>query len=652
MKLKKMIIENFRCFKDEQCIEFDTDGKITLILGHSGAGKTSLLQAVSWVFYNKFDSITDDKPIYNNDLFDNAKIDDNFIVKGSIEFIYLNSNYVLTRLYKYKKVDTFKAKILSKESKLIYQNPDKTWIDYSGDTDSKINEIIPQALSKYFFFHGEKGLTVDKSDDELKTAIYSLFLIDIYQDGAIHLGEISRKQSVLGKYNNQRLLTKNGDNDSIKIFREIESLSASIDTLKKYKENLVIKLEKTKERLSVLNSIIESAKNQENLKRIIKVNKELINSKRENINTYKKEFSTNLYAKAPYFLLSNKAKQIKNILNAHSLTQRSYYGMQKELLNDIIKQNLCLCNRHLDDSSNRAIHELLKTLPPNSFKYLLNEFSREAEKYENENLDYLSNLKDLVSEIIQHQITINKANEEITEAYQKLGKQSDLTEVINEYRNLERSKDDFIGQIRLNDEEISKKVREKIVKQRDYEKAISAEGISKEVEEKIEYVEKLKEVFKEIFDKKVNETRILLESRIKNIYEKLSTRIEHFDNKSFLDENFSLRSGYKTGGQEMIDVYSYVIGMVQAIKDNIKNNEMNGENIDREFPIIVDAPFSKTDDFQISHVMSVMPEIVSQPVFATFEERLTSLGEIKNLGRRWRLISNETQTISRIEEVI
>ena len=31
MKIKKMVIEDFRCFKDEQTIEFDTDGIINYL---------------------------------------------------------------------------------------------------------------------------------------------------------------------------------------------------------------------------------------------------------------------------------------------------------------------------------------------------------------------------------------------------------------------------------------------------------------------------------------------------------------------------------------------------------------------------------------------------------------------------------------------
>lgn len=40
MKLKKLIISNYRCFKEA---EIDFDDYITLVVGKNGAGKTAIL---------------------------------------------------------------------------------------------------------------------------------------------------------------------------------------------------------------------------------------------------------------------------------------------------------------------------------------------------------------------------------------------------------------------------------------------------------------------------------------------------------------------------------------------------------------------------------------------------------------------------------
>ena len=54
MKISKIEFENFRNFKDHGEIRCSTDGKVTIIYGRIGDGKTTLHQLVQWVFYGRF----------------------------------------------------------------------------------------------------------------------------------------------------------------------------------------------------------------------------------------------------------------------------------------------------------------------------------------------------------------------------------------------------------------------------------------------------------------------------------------------------------------------------------------------------------------------------------------------------------------------
>ena len=53
MKLKRIVLTDFRCFYDEQVIDFsfDRDKNVTLIHAENGVGKTTLLNALIWCFY-------------------------------------------------------------------------------------------------------------------------------------------------------------------------------------------------------------------------------------------------------------------------------------------------------------------------------------------------------------------------------------------------------------------------------------------------------------------------------------------------------------------------------------------------------------------------------------------------------------------------
>ena len=51
MKIKSIEYENFRNFRDRGMIRCSTDGKMTIIYGKNGDGKTTLHQLFQWVIY-------------------------------------------------------------------------------------------------------------------------------------------------------------------------------------------------------------------------------------------------------------------------------------------------------------------------------------------------------------------------------------------------------------------------------------------------------------------------------------------------------------------------------------------------------------------------------------------------------------------------
>ena len=53
MKIKSIEYQNFRNFEKRGKIYFDTDGKITIVYGTNGDGKTTLHQLFQWILYGR-----------------------------------------------------------------------------------------------------------------------------------------------------------------------------------------------------------------------------------------------------------------------------------------------------------------------------------------------------------------------------------------------------------------------------------------------------------------------------------------------------------------------------------------------------------------------------------------------------------------------
>ena len=110
-----------------------------------------------------------------------------------------------------------------------------------------------------------------------------------------------------------------------------------------------------------------------------------------------------------------------------------------------------------------------------------------------------------------------------------------------------------------------------------------------------------------------------------------------------MTDKFTLRTDYLSGGQELIDVYSYVLGMIKALRST--NDEENLE----EFPIVVDAPYSKLDDLQLERIVNVFPEIAGQVIMFTNDpDRLVRLGVAEKFGNVWTITTNDKQKLSKI----
>lgn len=315
----------------------------------------------------------------------------------------------------------------------------------------------------------------------------------------------------------------------------------------------------------------------------------------------------------------------------------------KEILEEIKRLNSCICGRNLEPISQKFVQDSLDMLPPNSFAMLFDQFvQKNKNKLISSNSDFIK-LNSILADISKNSSKINELllqNEKNIKTLENsdVEREKALGEKIKSLQTKNKTLNQEIGDLKIDIKKIEKNIN---LLDTDYEKLLKSHNISKSYKDQIEVLDEMKMRLKNSFTKKKQDVRYDLEECIEEIFCKLSTRIEEH-NGGFLQQDFTLRETYKTGGQEIIDVYSYIIGMIEALK----KTDPSGEN---EFPIIVDAPFSKLDKEQLVNVIDVMPEIVSQVAFFTFDtDRIKEFADTSKIGYVWNLISDEFQENTRI----
>ena len=70
---------------------------------------------------------------------------------------------------------------------------------------------------------------------------------------------------------------------------------------------------------------------------------------------------------------------------------------------------------------------------------------------------------------------------------------------------------------------------------------------------------------------------------------------------------------------------------------------------DKEYPLVLDGPFSKLDPDQRQNVVDMIPKFAPQVILFSKDD-LQDVFASDNIGRIWTIVSNEEKNIARIEE--
>ena len=652
MLIHNVKITNFRCYYGTSSLTFNSDGKITLIYGDSGYGKSSFLQFFRWMFYGDYYfGSTDDKPLFNIAAYNECKTGESVEVSGQIDFEHLGVSYRLNKTQLFSIAIRMNNSTLQKSDwRLQILGEDGGYHPFAGDLANKINSILPKELSKYFLLDGERSRDIVLNSGELKKAIYSLFGIDAYNEAITHIGSRNAKFSVLGHY--AGLLAANTTqmvgNMSITDMQEAtQELYETIEEMKAKRKEVMATIEQKNARRDEIFKILGAVSSKGNIESLIKANQRTIKDNEAKIITYQHNIGNLFYRSYPYLFLAEIASKSSTVLRKKNLEYASNYrnvfeNLKKDLLKEIIEKNMCVCGRELDDESRNRIKGIIDIMPPGSYVYEFGQFVSKAKnrikKAQTDTMGYES----LTSSIAKLEEENRHLDDEIHEKLEELKRLNDSKDLVEELEQikldiekLNREKAGYEGKIAQ-----KKQIYEMSNKQ--LNAALKNSKVSGQFAEKIEFFEQVADLLKNERDAREIQVRATLNLCVREIFKKLTTQTElDADKIQFVNNDFSLRTTYLTGGQLAVDVYSYVIGIIKALQECKMDNNEN--------PIIVDAPFAFTGNIQSEHIFKTLPTVSKQTILLTLD-----LNKIKKLlGEtdlyEFYIIKNDSQEKATIE---
>jgi DNA sulfur modification protein DndD len=223
MWLEKITLKDFRCFYDEQTIEFsqDPEKNVTLVHGESGLGKTTLLNALLWCFYGEMTARFEKREdLVNHDAVAHGR--SNSYVEVFFEH---NRNRYRARRYTKGGGDGREFIIMRIEQdghQVTLPNP-----------DAFINTVIPRGMAGHFLFDGEHAEVFLGEDNRssVRSAVQDILGCSLIKTAIADLTDAA------AYYRRQIPSTKGvGNIDAIR--ERIDTLENQIQQAKKSREDL------------------------------------------------------------------------------------------------------------------------------------------------------------------------------------------------------------------------------------------------------------------------------------------------------------------------------------------------------------------------------------------------------------------------------
>ena len=185
MIIKKIVLNNFRQYYGEQSLSFaygETDN-VTVIHGENGSGKTALINAFLWVLYGKPLNLPNPNEIINRRFARESMLVGLSEISTSVKLFFNDGNhqFEIERFLNHK-FDGVTYTPFKKSEVLLKRINELGEGEIIKSVTDTIDKIIPQKLSSFFFFDGERidNLGKQRAKTEIKDSIKLMMGLDLF----------------------------------------------------------------------------------------------------------------------------------------------------------------------------------------------------------------------------------------------------------------------------------------------------------------------------------------------------------------------------------------------------------------------------------------------------------------------------------------
>lgn len=638
MLLKRITLNNFRQFRGKHTIEFSTDSEknVTVIIGENGSGKTTLAQAFTWCLYGSTDF--KNKSVlnlaYEHDMkpLDSATV----FVELVLEHTYTDDDgkqtceYTIVRNQGYQKDRTNITKPSPTKLTVHYKNKDGQTKPISDILSaSKVNEILPQNLSRYFFFDGER---IEKMSDDIQSgkspefadAVKRLLGLNTYDAAIRHIGGDKRagsRSSVIGSYNSA--YDASNDSKITEHSKEYDRLQDEINKLNSRKDAIEKELPFINSECEKLAAKIAENRDGERLQSDCDRKRRDINNNNASIDASTEKILYSFKNNYRSFFYRKLVGDSLEVLVDTDKVDKGVPDIRDKTILYLFNRGFCICGNKICDGSaeRKALEDLLNYIPPQSLSTTINAFATECKRRTEHGDDIFKAVSEILSEVEQKRLdneTIKKEIEALEERIKSFESIGQYQTKLNSYKNDRQKKQGELSEIiskiskHETDRDRHDTERKRLALQSDNNKKIAIYA---------SYTQKIYDILLSDYKEREKVVRKNLESAINNIFLTiynggLSLKI---DSKYNIQTIISDESSYNgtlddtSTAQSIAVIFAFIAGVIKVAREAKQDNNSYDLSADA-YPLVMDAPLSAFDKRRIKTVCETLPEIAEQVI--------------------------------------
>jgi DNA sulfur modification protein DndD len=622
MKLTSIKLCNFRSFYGKTPEVTLAGGNIrntTMIYGSNGAGKTSILNAFTWVLYEKFSAaFASTEQLVNKRAIAESEPGQPVECWVEVGWEHEGNRYRATRGCRVYKNESDVIEAGKTQLKIQVAGDDGKWYFPIQQAEEIITQILPLSLHQYFFFDGERIEEIVRSNNkaEISEAIRTFLGVEVIELSIKHLKDAKKSletdlkhigdpetKQLLNKQEKQELEIENINKRQTEINQELEYQQ----TFKKEISNKLRELSAVKE-LQERKQSLESQKN--SLLQELKKTKENL----------KKVISARGYT----VLLSETTAKFREIFT--DLKQRGELtaGISQEFVNDLLTSGRCICGADLREGTHTHFHvkNLMKKAGSSTVEETAIRMSAQVDEIDKQALGFWEEADREQGRIQQLKENLDQVELELANIQEQLRKDpnEEISGLQKRLDEIEAKIDELNREQGANRQELShlKAAIDALIKQISKQK--QNEEKQSLAQRRINATQDAIERLSEVKNRQENQFRLQLEQRVQEIFSDISftpyiPKISEKYELSLVENTTGIEAPVAAStGENQILSLSFIASIIDKVRDWSEKRKMMMVPDSSTFPIVMDSPFGSLDANSRRHIARTIPKLANQLV--------------------------------------